>query len=43
MARTKNVNMDARSVHEKVTTSNGWTIRAVDGQSVPQFKVKLKK
>ena len=43
MARTKNVNMDARGVHEKVTTSNGWTVKAVDGQSVPQFKVKLKK
>jgi len=44
MAKTKNVDMDPRGVHEQVTTSNGWTIRAVDsGQSSSKLKVKFKK
>jgi len=44
MARTKNVNMDPRGTHEKVTTANGWTIRAVnDGESTSKLKVKFKK
>ena len=44
MARTKNVNMNPRGVHEEVTASNGWKIRAVDsGQSSSRLKVKFKK
>ena len=44
MARTKNVNMNPRGVHEEVTVSNGWKIRAVDsGQSSSRLKVKFKK
>jgi hypothetical protein len=44
MARTKNVNMNPRGVHEEVTASNGWKIRAVDsGQSTSKLKVKFKK
>ena len=44
MARTKNVNMNPRGTHEKVTTANGWTIRAVnDGESTSKLKVKFKK
>ena len=44
MARTKNVDMDPRGAHEKVTTQNGWTIRAVnDGESTSKLKVKFKK
>ena len=44
MARTKNVNMNPRGVHEEVTASNGWKIRAVDsGQSSSKLKVKFKK
>ena len=44
MAKAKNVDMDPRGVHEKVTTSNGWTIRAVDsGESTSKLKVKFKK
>jgi len=44
MARTKNVDMDPRGTHEKVTTQNGWTIRAVnDGESTSKLKVKFKK
>ena len=44
MARTKNVNMNPRGVHEEVTISNGWKIRAVDGgNSSSKLKVKFKK
>jgi hypothetical protein len=44
MAKAKNVDMDPRGVHEKVTTSNGWSIRAVDsGESSSKLKVKFKK
>ena len=44
MARTKNVNMNPRGVHEEVTTSNGWKIRAVgDNTSTSKLKVKFKK
>jgi hypothetical protein len=44
MARTKNVNMNPRGVHEEVTTANGWKIRAVDsGTSSSKLKVKFKK
>jgi len=44
MARTKNVDMNPRGTHEKVTTANGWTIRAVnDGESTSKLKVKFKK
>ena len=44
MARTKNVNMNPRGVHEEVTISNGWKIRAVEGgNSSSSLKVKFKK
>jgi len=44
MVRTKNVNMNPRGVHEEVTTSNGWKIRAVgDNTSSSKLKVKFKK
>jgi len=45
MTRTKNVDMDPRRGHEKVTTQNGWTIRAVesDAVSTSSFKVKKRK
>jgi len=45
MARTKNVDMDPRRGHEKVTTQNGWTIRAVesDAVSTSSFRVKKRK
>ena len=45
MSRTKNVDMDPRRGHEKVTTQNGWTIRAVpsDATSTSSFKVKKRK
>ena len=44
VARTKNVDMDPRGVHEEVTTSNGWKIRAVDsGESSSKLKIKFRK
>jgi len=45
MSRTKNVDMDPRRGHEKVTTQNGWTIRAVpsDATSTSSFRVKKRK
>ena len=45
MARTKNVDMDPRGTHEKVTTQNGWTVRAVpsDAASTNSFKIKKRK
>jgi hypothetical protein len=45
MARNKNVDMDPRRAHEKVTTQNGWTIRAVpsDATSTRSFGIKKRK
>lgn len=43
MTRTKNVDMDPRRGHEKVTTQNGWTIRAVPSDSVGTSSFKIKK
>lgn len=43
MARTKNINMDARGVHEQVTSSSGWTVRAINGQDTSKLKIKLRK
>lgn len=43
IAKSKNVDMDPRGTHEKVTTANGWTIRAVPGNSVNGSKLKIKK
>ncbi len=43
MARTKNVDMNARGVHEKVTSSSGFTVRAINGQDTSKLKIKLRK
>ena len=44
IAKSKNVDMNPRGVHEQVTTSNGWTVRAVDGgQSSSKLKVRFRK
>jgi hypothetical protein len=41
--RSKNVDMNPRGVHQEVTTSNGWKIRAVDGNtSSSKLRVKFK-
>ena len=41
--KSKNVDMDPRGTHEKVTTANGWQIRAVPNDSVSGSKLKIKK
>jgi len=41
--KSKNVDMDPRGTHEKVTTANGWQIRAVPNNSVSGSKLKIKK
>ena len=43
MARTKNVDMNPRGVHEKVSSSNGWTVKAINGQDTSKLRVKIKK
>ena len=44
MARTKNVNMNARGVHEKVTSSNGMSVRSVDsGDSSSKLRIKSRR
>jgi len=44
VAKSKNVDMDPRGVHEKTTTSNGWTVRSIEeGASSSKLKVRFKK
>ena len=44
MARTKNVNMNARGVHEKVTSSNGMSVRSIDsGDSSSKLRIKSRR
>jgi hypothetical protein len=44
VANSKNVDMGPRGVHEKTTTSNGWTVRAIqDGESSSKLKVRFRK
>ncbi len=42
MTKAKNVDMDPRGVHEQVTSSNGWTVRSVNGVDASEFKLKIK-
>ena len=43
IAKSKNVDMNPRGVHEKVTTSDGFTFRVLDpGEGTSKLKVKLK-
>ena len=41
--KSKNVDMAPRGTHEKVTTANGWQIRAVPSNGVSGSKLKIKK
>ena len=43
VARAKNVDMEPRRGHEKTTTSNGWTVRSVNGVDTSKLKVRIKK
>jgi hypothetical protein len=45
MTRNKNVDMDPRRGHEKVSAPNGWSVRSVpsDAKSANSFKIKKRK
>ena len=43
MAKSKNINMDARKVNDNVIPTPGWSVKAVPGDSVSDFKVKIRK
>lgn len=43
IARSKNVNMDPRGVHEAVTDASGLKVRAVSGDNSSRLKVKIRK
>lgn len=43
MARTKNIDMSPRGSHENVATSNGWTVKAINGEDASRLKIKIKK
>jgi len=43
IANAKNVNMSPRSGHEKVTSTSGFSVRAVSGDDTSRLKVKIKK
>ena len=43
IAKSKNVNMNPRGTHEKVTTSSGFSVKAVSGDDSSRLRVKLRK
>ena len=43
VARAKNVDMEPRRGHEKTTTSNGWTVRSVNGVDTSKLRMKIRK
>lgn len=43
MTRTKNISMDARGVHREVPTNAGFTVKAINGNDVSDFKIKIRK
>jgi len=43
MAKSKNIDMDPRSTHEKVTTTSGMQVKAISGDDVDRLRIKIKK
>ena len=43
IAQSKNVNMDPRQTNPNVIQQGGFSVRAVPGDSVSDFKVRIKK
>ena len=43
IAKSKNVNMNPRGTHEKVTTSSGFSVKAISGDDSSRLRVKLRK
>ena len=42
MAKAKNIDMDPRGSHEKVTASGGFQVKAISGDDVSRLRVKMK-
>ena len=43
LAKSKNIDMDPRSTHEKVTTTSGMQVKAISGDDVDRLRIKIKK
>jgi hypothetical protein len=43
VAKSKNINMDPRKEHGNAIPNPGWSVKAVPGDSVSDFKVRIKK
>ena len=43
IAKSKNVNMNPRGTHEKVTTSSGFSVKAISGDDSSKLRIKLRK
>ncbi len=43
IAKSKNIDMAPRGIHEKVADVSGFKVRAISGESSNDFKIKLKK
>ena len=43
IAKSKNVSMDPRTENTNVINTSGFSVRAVPGDSVSDFKVRIKK
>jgi hypothetical protein len=42
MAKSKNIDLDARGKHEDVTTSSGFKVKAVNGQDTSKLRIKIR-
>ena len=42
MAKAKNIDMDPRGSHEKVTSSGGFKVKAVSGDGIDRLRIKMK-
>jgi len=42
MAKAKNIDMDPRGSHEKVTSSSGFKVKAVSGDGIDRLRIKMK-
>ena len=43
MAKSKNIDMDPRSTHEKVTTTGGMQVKAISGDDIDRLRIKIRK
>jgi len=43
IAKSKNINMDPREAQSNVIPTSGWSVKAVPGDTVSDFKIKIRK